>query len=388
MTLAAAGDAAGGSRENPAASPFIANQSIATPAIATQAIAIQVTTTPSASGQPAADQPLVAVVVLNWNDAEATLRCLRSLAGTSYPRWRVIVVDNASIDGSAQRVAAAAPDALLIRNPVNLGFTGGVNAGISRALQDGADYVWLLNSDAVVPPDALARLVAAAEADQRIGLVSPVFHAADRPDVPEHCLAIFDPQARFASQTADPAQAAVWQRTCPHRVLLLGTALLVRRDLLRAIGPLDPQFFAYVEDVDFSLRCHAAGFKAVALPDVVVLHTFKQPVEAPATVAPYVHYFMSRNYPLLWRKLPGPVWWRKSSLWFLRQRLAQIVRMRDQPRAVEAVIAGLWDGVRGRGGAYDPDRRPPALLRLLLGRGAPFWLALLDRRWPSRGVAG
>ncbi|MFO1025795.1 MAG: glycosyltransferase family 2 protein [Acetobacteraceae bacterium] len=332
--------------------------------------------------------PRVAIVVINWNDADTTLRCLQSLRATDYANRTVIVVDNGSTDGSAARVAAAEPGIDLVINPENLGFTGGVNAGMRRAMETGADFVWLLNSDAVTAPDVLSRLVAAAETDPGIGLVSPVLHDLDHPDAPEICLARFDPDARIATQTADPTTAQRWLREHPQEVILVGTALLVRRALIETIGLLDPQFFAYVEDVDYSLRCHAAGFKAVAVPDAVVLHTFKQPVETPGAVPPYLHYFMTRNYLLLWRKLPPPVLRRKASLWFLRQRLAQIARMPDQPAAIEAVLSGLRDGVLGIGGPYQPERRAPWLLRWLLGRHPRFWLALLDGRLPFRPTRG
>jgi GT2 family glycosyltransferase len=326
--------------------------------------------------------PKVAIVVLNWNDAQATLACLASVERMDYPNRSVIVVDNASTDGSARRFDDRDVD--LVLNQTNLGFTGGVNVGIRRAMDTGADYVWLLNSDATTRPDVLSQLVAAAEADPRIGLVSPVFHDPDRPDTPDVCLARFDPSARIATQTADPDEAGHWQQDYPDQVVVLGTALLIRRALIEAIGVLDPQFFAYVEDVDYCLRCHAAGFRVVAVPDAVVLHKFKQPIENPGGVPAYLHYFITRNYLLLWRKLPSPRFIRKASLWFLRQRLAQIVRMRGQKGAIDAVLAGVWDGLRGIGGPYQPSRRAPWWLRATLGQHAAFWLDLIDGKMPFR----
>src|SRR4051794_37273189 len=115
--------------------------------------------------------PKVAIVVLNWNDGAATLACLGALRSIDYPNIAVIVVDNGSTDGSAQRIRDSAFVDLVV-NPTNLGFTGGVNVGIARAMATTADYVWLLNSDATTQPDVLSRLVATAETDERIGLVS------------------------------------------------------------------------------------------------------------------------------------------------------------------------------------------------------------------------
>jgi GT2 family glycosyltransferase len=325
--------------------------------------------------------PLVCVIILNWKDSEATFACLRALAGTGYPNLCTVVVDNGSTDGSVETLARM-DSVNLIRNGRNLGFTGGVNVGLRHAVSKGADYVWMLNSDATVQPDVLGKLVAAAESDPRIGLVSPVFHDPDVPDVPEFCLGRFDPAARYATQTADVAQAKEWQANHPDQVLLLGTALLVRRSLIEAIGGLDEGFFAYVEDVDYCLRSLKAGFRNVAVPDAVVYHKFKQPVTDPAACPPYLHYFMSRNYLLLWKKLPGSPLLQKAAVWFLRQRLVQLDRMRDQPAAVDALLAGLWDGVRGRTGPYDPGRRMPWPVRVLLERHPGALIRLLDGKLP------
>ncbi|HEY8290080.1 MAG TPA: glycosyltransferase family 2 protein [Acetobacteraceae bacterium] len=334
-------------------------------------------------GVRAARWPSVFIVVLNWRDGEATLACLAALAATTYPNFRVVVVDNASADGSADRIARLGTVDLL-RNPTNLGFTGGVNVGIGHAMAQGADYIWLLNSDAVTRPDVLSRLVAVAESDSRIGLVSPVFHDAGAPHRAEFCLGRFDPASRYATQTDRPEEALLWQRDYPDQVILVGTALLVRRALVEAIGALDTRLFAYVEDVDFCLRSTRAGFRNVAVPDAVVLHSFKRPVADPASCPPYLHYFMTRNYLLLWKTLPRPFLLRKAALWFLRQRLVQIERMAGDDQAVDAVLAGLWDGVRGIGGAYDPSRRIPLLLRRMLGRHPGVWINLLDGKLPGR----
>ena len=172
--------------------------------------------------------PKVAVVILNWNDGAATLACLDALASANYPNIMTIVVDNGSTDGSAQRIRDTVAVDLVI-NPTNLGFTGGVNVGIARAMAAGADYVWLLNSDATIQPGVLSRLVAVAESDDRIGLVSPVFRDPNRPAVSEFCLGRFDPEARVATQTADPRIAADWECDYPDQIVLLGKALLIRR---------------------------------------------------------------------------------------------------------------------------------------------------------------
>ena len=317
--------------------------------------------------------PKVWIVVLNWRDAEATAACLASIGASDYRNFRIVVIDNASTDGSVERfVAMVGID--VIRNSTNLGFTGGVNLGIRQAIAGNADYVWLLNSDATLEPETLSRLVAAAEADPSIGLVSPIFCSPSAPGTVEFCLGRFDPASRTTEQTADIGVARQWLRDSPKQIVVLGTALLIRRALIEAIGGLDDQYFAYVEDVDYSLRSLTAGFRNVVEPGSIVYHQFKTPTENPSDCPPHLHYYMSRNYPLLWRKHFGSFVFRRSTIWFLHQRLLQVRRLGRDEVGVAALLAGLWDGFIGRGGPFNAERQMPWPIRMVMRVLGAVWL--------------
>jgi GT2 family glycosyltransferase len=193
-------------------------------------------------------QPAVTAVILNWNNVAATRACLRSLAALEYENLSILVVDNASSDGSADELANDGR-VELIRNRTNLGFTGAANTGIRHAMRRRPDFVRLVNSEAVAAPQVLRQLVDAAARDDRAGLLSPVFRDPES-GRPEWLASRFDPVARIATQTDDPAAAAEWRQFCPDQIVLLGTALLMSRSVIDTIGELDEQFFAYVEDVD------------------------------------------------------------------------------------------------------------------------------------------
>src|SRR5262245_60529224 len=107
--------------------------------------------------------PKVTVVILNYKRAEDTIACVRSVLASGYPDFGILLVDNASGDGSAERLAEAFPELPLVRHAENLGYAGGNNAGIRRAFQEGAVYVLVLNNDTIVKPDALRILVETAE---------------------------------------------------------------------------------------------------------------------------------------------------------------------------------------------------------------------------------
>src|SRR5688572_23710308 len=105
--------------------------------------------------------PRVLISVLNWNNAEITLRGLSALASLDYANCEIIVVDNASTDGSVQRIRAAHPDLSLIVSPENNGYAAGNELALKLALAEGADLFWILNPDALVAPDTLTEMVSA-----------------------------------------------------------------------------------------------------------------------------------------------------------------------------------------------------------------------------------
>jgi GT2 family glycosyltransferase len=326
--------------------------------------------------------PRVVTVVLNWRRPDETRDCVRSLLAMDYPNHHILVIDNSAGTTGIEDLLSGLPFEI-IRNPANLGFTGGVNIGMRHAVASGADYVWLMNSDATVAPDALSRLVAAAEADQRIGLISPVIHAPEDRGKLIFCLGLQSPGLVASGGTSDPAEAAKWLRDRQTETVLYGAALLVRRTLIETIGGLDERFFAYVEDVDYSLRCHDAGFLVAVCFEAVVWHQFKDLMSE--DLPPYVHYFMNRNQMLLWRKRTRHSLLRKPTLWYLYHRLLKVERERRDPVIVNALLAGLWDGLRGVGGPYEPNRLAPWWLRQTLGRRPGVAINLLEGKVPWHG---
>lgn len=220
----------------------------------------------------------IVAVVLSWNGREDTLACLRSLEGEDV---HVIVVDNASVDGTAEAVTGAE----LIRNERNLGYAGGMNVGIRRALERGADAVLLLNNDVEVDPGAIAALADAAEGT---GAVCPVIVFADDPRRVWYAGARFDPRRGYnGRQLTDPIEKATeTERIC-------GAAVLMPRKALEQIGDFDEQLFAYVEDVDWSLRARELGLALLVVPDSTVRH--KVSASTGGEGSPDALYYSARN---------------------------------------------------------------------------------------------
>lgn len=210
--------------------------------------------------------PLVCIVTLNWRGADDTLACVESLRLLTYPNYRVLVVDNGSGDDSVVRIADACPDVDLLETGANLGFAGGCNVGIRSALALGAEYVWLLNSDTRVDPQALAAMVELAEADPGTGAVgSLICDSAD----PGRVLAWGG--GRIDLRVGRPCHALA-QVADDKLDYLTGASLLLRAEALADVGLLDEGYFLYWEETDLCYRLRARKWRLAVAPGSRVLH--------------------------------------------------------------------------------------------------------------------
>lgn len=214
----------------------------------------------------------VFVVVLSWNGRDDTLRCLASLAAVSYEPLRVIVVDNGSVDGSADAVESSFPDAVVIRLDQNAGFSGGVNAGIAAAVEAGADDVLLLNNDMVVDRGFLGPLVSAASQPEAAAACSQILFA-EPPDRVWYAGASFKPRRGHHGRNIGFGKAPLPPARPPYQVdCACGGAMLIPRRAFEEVGVFDEGLFAYREDLDWSLRARDRGRRILVVPASVVRH--------------------------------------------------------------------------------------------------------------------
>jgi GT2 family glycosyltransferase len=288
----------------------------------------------------------VAAVVLGWNGRDDTLACLRSLRGATYPELSVVVVDNASTDGGPDAVAAEFPEATLLRLHENRGFAGGVNAGVEAALDEGVDFVLLLNNDATVDAGFLEPLVEATRPG--VGAACSQILDADGSRI-WYAGADYDPrrghQGRHTGYGSPPIPAGVapyeTDRAC-------GGAMLVPRAAFELVGPLDEALFAYAEDVDWSLRARDAGLRIVVVPASVVRHRVSASTGG-ASSADSVYYALRNGLVVAERAAP------LGRLGVLRRRAeaaaafsVQALHSRSRLHGLRAVVDGLRDAGRTR----------------------------------------
>ena len=219
--------------------------------------------------------PHVTIVVLNWNGWQDTLECLSSLDNLSYPSFSIIVVDNASTDRSEEKILAAYPKLLLIQNAANLGFAGGNNVGIRYALQCGTDFVWLLNNDTLVEPNALTCLVERAQRKPKADICgSTLIYNHDRNLVQAYGGGIYN---KWLGQAKKIGQGKARNSVIDVRGVELeldyieASSLLVSRRFLETVGPMKEDYFLYFEEVDWFARA-GDDFSLGYAADSIVYH--------------------------------------------------------------------------------------------------------------------
>lgn len=305
---------------------------------------------------PAPDPPLreptVAVVILTWNGQEDTLRCLASLAESTWPRLRVYVADNASSDGTEAEVREQFPEVEFIQNGSNLGFAGGNNTGIAAAIDRGANLVLLLNNDTVVPPDAVGDLVRTLAESPRAGACSPVLPYLADPQRLWFAGSHYDPARGHSGRNSAYETGAAPLPDEPVEVdRLVGAAMLVRADVIRAVGSLDPDLFYLHEDVDWSLRIRAAGHTLLLDPRVAIPHAVAAS-QGGHSQSPLTAYYGTRNDLELGRRY-GPAGrmrraWRQTVSFGIHVAAARNAPAGSRLACARASLAGLADYRRRR----------------------------------------
>lgn len=308
----------------------------------------------------------ILISILNWNKAAVTLQCLDALQQSDWggANVEILVIDNGSSDADYAQLANAAPRAntSIVHLEKNLGFTGGHNISLARAVAENYDFIWLLNNDAIVTPSTLASLLRAICVDPRCGAVSPVIYSAEGVAHNNAWGVTHDWRHRKNMWIGSEAESRRLHTEQPENICMTGTAVLFRVQTIREVGKLDERLFAYYDDNDIGTRLARGGWISKVVFDSRILHA-----DRPNTVQPpYFFYLMARNDMLFWHThTPSHL---RHLLWLkiVDGALFDVNRLRAKglDKQADAALLGVSDFISGRFGAPELSRRAPLPLRL------------------------
>jgi hypothetical protein len=289
-------------------------------------------------------EPRASIIIVSYNKRDDITRCLESVKKTAHPSFEVIVVDNASTDGSAN-VVAGFPDVITISSDVNLGFGGGCNLGASRSQ---SEYLVFLNPDTVVDSGWLDALIGTLDRSPRIGLVTAKILMLNDPNRINTCGNTVHLTGLTLCRGLGASSASFDREEEVDAVS--GAAFAIRRDVFQALGGFDEAMFLYMEDTDLSLRARLAGWSSVFTPESIVYHDYT------LKMFPLKVYYQERNrYVMLLKSLKWP-----TLLVMLPSLIAAEVitwgfvllydrgNVKNKLRAVQWLISNWWSVMESR----------------------------------------
>ena len=306
-------------------------------------------------------EPSVAIVIPAYNGPDQLARCLASLEAGTFKRFRVFLIDNSTTD-AVEQAFARREDITYRRNRQNLGFCGANNVGISLALDEGYEYVLLLNHDTILDPDCLARLVGRAAALQGAWLVTGKIHILPDQGRLWYGGGYFDPLfgagRNHGFNSLDDGRFDHPGET----TYATGCCLLIPSEAFRKAGMLNERMFMYLDDIEFCLRAAKAGFRIFYEPAADIYHEMGTGAELQKRPGYYL-YFSIRNKPLV-----APGGWYGAYLHFLAIffAIAKMIQfslvpgITDRVGKLKALAWGAWDSL-SREERY--RRRFPGLFR-------------------------
>lgn len=285
----------------------------------------------------------LAVIILNWNAADDTIRCIQHIANWQTLRPTIWVVDNASLDADIEKIVHNCPGIHLIRNSTNLGYAGGNNRALEAILEQSNPFILLINNDAQIEEGALKRLLNTLEAHPQVGIVGPL---------------LFDAEERERLLTAG-GQNLVHHLTSHISTLtgekqvqvvdyIPGTVMLIRAELFRRVGLLDEAYFFSGEIPDWCHRAKFAGYLSAINTEARAYHTVSRSSNFRETL--YTYYII-RNRFLFIRKFYRASKVILFSFWTLYSlALSLKVQWEGKNPTATAIRLGLSDGLKGRFG--------------------------------------
>lgn len=300
--------------------------------------------------------------MLNWNGWKDTIACVESILDLGHADFSLLIVDNGSTDGSEERIRAFLHEKKrpqpweVLQTGANLGYAGGNNAGLRRAMEDGwADYIWLLNNDTVVDKDALSAMLSCFKNDPQTGMAGSKLLYHNRPSVIQgaggcRLTPWFGNTALIGNDVPD-GKGRHDEKENPDYIS--GASLLVKKEVIKKIGVFDENYFLYWEDADWGIRARRAGYGLIYCPESRVFHKEGGTCGKTTQLTDYYWvrnglYFTKKFYP----------WFLPSALpaYLFKYLVLRPLKLKKGPANAKALFRGIFDFLRSRTGKMLSDK--------------------------------
>ena len=240
------------------------------------------------------EKPLVGIVIVNWNQCDYTIDCLNSLEGLKYKNWKAYVVDNASSDDSVNRLMKLTEKAEFIQSEVNKGWAGGNNIGITKAINDGCEFILLLNNDACVYEDTIDKLLEAKKnCTQEYGIFGCVIESYDLSGEIQFCGSFVNKKTGAPRSLSVEKFNEYEKYKYYESASAIGCAIFTESSTFNSVGLIDERYFLNYDETDWCFRANKVGIKTAIVPSARVRH--KGSVSIGGARSPVNIYFMARN---------------------------------------------------------------------------------------------
>jgi GT2 family glycosyltransferase len=291
--------------------------------------------------------PRVCTIILNFNNYTDTIETITSVLSLEYDANSILLVENSSDESIIRKIRTQFPDLAMIENKKNLGYAGGNNVGFQKAMESGADYIFLLNNDVKVEKDVLKKCISAMEKSPGCAACQPV-------------IVTFENEERIWSAGTQLywgyprlfLKGAKLQKDLikPSPFGLVGCAILFRRSALEKTGLFDDSLFLLHEETDWCIRAKQMNFTLLIISNAIVYHKISTTI---GTFSKVYLYYIGRNWLLVGKK--NFSFFRYSYIlvteFFIRfpYYLYQVAK-KGQIKMIKYYLKGVFDGIRGKSG--------------------------------------
>lgn len=293
------------------------------------------------------EQPLVYIILVNWNGLKDTLECLHSIKKVVYKKYKIVVIDNGSASDQLRTLKIRYPEIHTIRNNSNLGYCKANNQGIKYAINNYAKYILLLNNDTVVKKDFLNILVNYADKNSFKGVLTPKILYYKKNVV----WAMGGSVSKFTSIPKMIGQGNLSElyKNIIEPDYASGCAFFVNTEVLKRVGLLDEEYFAYYEDTDLSFRIKRNGYKIRVIPDSIIWHKVSRSTNKTTSdkIGAIQSYYLAKNGLLFGKKNIYGIWYIAYLILqtFIKLPGYLLLKCRDSAARL-AYVKGYIDGVK------------------------------------------